>query len=772
MAEEQLHARDKIVQQMSRQGLTEENITQGIVKNISQRQEEINYSNHVEPSAAYDQNQNKDYYLQTEKQSESNGVFSQRQEKKPEKLPDSQDTFQDAAGEAMETEAEDDIPSPAEEFVSLINRITTDKEDTGIENEVAESAEKLLDKKKRKQTSEIKQRREHIKKRLLYENHENGYDDEEEEGKKEENKEDQSEKGQKEDTNTEKKHIAKKRLKEDKTSKLNFDEGEEKEEEKNSKKKTIRRLVFEEEEREEEEKEEQGDKQKYSISNISGKRKPGSQEKGQSHGRLQFEEDEEEFTFKDSIPDKLRHGVLRKVKGEAEREEEEKLDFGAGIACQYLRETERLAGIVSRGRQLERLQYQKMQAELERQQTGRSEKLKEGSRYFKEAEKENVKKAYQKKYHQQKAIETTQRAIRNSQNAAKAKKAVQIVAAAAKTSVIAVIAVVILILALIFGAGYILFNLFHMGEAGIGAIYSGLYQSTYSDISDCESYFRELETDLEEKIANIEEEYPDCYEYVYDLGNIGHKAVDLISYLSVKYTDFTLEMCQDELHALFAEMYTLTIEIKEEPRERQKTDEDGNGIYDEDGDPVMETFTAKICYITLKVKPWEQMMEERLTEEEKSRYKVYVASQGAQQIYGNPLTEDWKDKISSRFGYRIHPITKEKTFHSGLDIAVPVGTPLYSCTEGTVTISQYSETAGNYIVVLMDSGYSVKYMHLDSLGVQPGEKVTKGMLIGATGNTGRSTGPHLHLEVRTPDNKAIDPTFIIANGAIPEEGEQ
>lgn len=85
--------------------------------------------------------------------------------------------------------------------------------------------------------------------------------------------------------------------------------------------------------------------------------------------------------------------------------------------------------------------------------------------------------------------------------------------------------------------------------------------------------------------------------------------------------------------------------------------------------------------------------------------------------------------------------------------------------------ARYSDTAGNFIEVLTDSGYMVRYLHLDSIGVSAGDTVEKGALIGATGNTGRSTGPHLHLEVRTPEGKAIDPTFIVANGEGREEEE-
>ncbi len=480
-----------------------------------------------------------------------------------------------------------------------------------------------------------------------------------------------------------------------------------------------------------------------------------------------------------------------------EEGQEEELDPGAGDAYRTGRGTLRGAIYFSRKTRLKQLREE---TETWEEETGRlmehgksrqgkavqdkpgraglsdrtaaTARLKNGSRYRKEQETvQNLKKAYQRKINQQKSMEIAQNARKGSEFVKVAKAAAIKAAAALKGSILILLFFSILFFLLLFLAGYLLSNLVHMG--GAGAIYGGLYQSTYSDISDCEGYYRELETDLEEKIANIEdeEEYADCYEFVYDLGHIGHRAVDLASYLATKYTDFTLELCRDELDALFEEMYTLEVETAEEPREREKKDADGNIIYGADGNPVKETFTAEICYVTLTVKPWDEIMEGRLTQEETSRYKVYLLSQGGQQVYGNPLLEDWKEKISSPFGYRIHPITKEKTLHAGVDIAVPVGTPLFSSTGGTVVTARYSDTAGNFIEVLTDSGYMVRYLHLDSIGVSAGDTVEKGALIGATGNTGRSTGPHLHLEVRTPEGKAIDPTFIVANGEGREEEE-
>lgn len=103
--------------------------------------------------------------------------------------------------------------------------------------------------------------------------------------------------------------------------------------------------------------------------------------------------------------------------------------------------------------------------------------------------------------------------------------------------------------------------------------------------------------------------------------------------------------------------------------------------------------------------------------------------------------------ITSGFGYRVHPILKTKKFHRGLDIRVGKGTPLKASFTGTVT---YASTKGGYgklIELERSDGVRVRYAHLDKISVEKGNTVTEGEVIGETGNTGLSTGPHLHFEI-------------------------
>ena len=108
-------------------------------------------------------------------------------------------------------------------------------------------------------------------------------------------------------------------------------------------------------------------------------------------------------------------------------------------------------------------------------------------------------------------------------------------------------------------------------------------------------------------------------------------------------------------------------------------------------------------------------------------------------------TNGW---ISSNFGYRVSPFTGRREFHKGLDIATREGTPIIAPADGTVTYSGKKWLIGNMITI--DHGYGVitRYGHLNTLLKNKGEKVKRGEVIAKVGNTGRSTGPHLHYEVR------------------------
>ncbi len=105
-------------------------------------------------------------------------------------------------------------------------------------------------------------------------------------------------------------------------------------------------------------------------------------------------------------------------------------------------------------------------------------------------------------------------------------------------------------------------------------------------------------------------------------------------------------------------------------------------------------------------------------------------------------------RISDDYGYRTHPITGKKQFHTGVDMAAPGGSPILAAYGGDVIQAAYNATMGNYIMIDHGDGLYTIYMHAQKLLVKPGDVVSRGQKIATVGTTGRSTGNHLHFSVR------------------------
>ncbi len=117
-------------------------------------------------------------------------------------------------------------------------------------------------------------------------------------------------------------------------------------------------------------------------------------------------------------------------------------------------------------------------------------------------------------------------------------------------------------------------------------------------------------------------------------------------------------------------------------------------------------------------------------------------------------------RISSKFGYRIHPVTKKRDFHSGLDLPAKYGTPIYAPADGVVEYAKKKGAYGNFLLIAHNYGFKTAYGHLSRYAVKYGDYVQKGDVVGYIGSTGRSTGPHLHFEIRYL-NKWLDPAVFI-----------
>ncbi|MFD1175118.1 peptidoglycan DD-metalloendopeptidase family protein [Paenibacillus puldeungensis] len=124
------------------------------------------------------------------------------------------------------------------------------------------------------------------------------------------------------------------------------------------------------------------------------------------------------------------------------------------------------------------------------------------------------------------------------------------------------------------------------------------------------------------------------------------------------------------------------------------------------------------------------------------------AKQTEYSLSGTP--SEWptlSTRLTSNFGYRTDPFTGRAAFHAGIDIAGKVGDPIYAAGAGKVITTARDGSHGKYIVVEHPGGLQSWYLHLHDIGVSEGDTIIKGQKIGSLGNTGRSTGPHLHFEI-------------------------
>lgn len=123
--------------------------------------------------------------------------------------------------------------------------------------------------------------------------------------------------------------------------------------------------------------------------------------------------------------------------------------------------------------------------------------------------------------------------------------------------------------------------------------------------------------------------------------------------------------------------------------------------------------------------------------------------------YKKPLRNSYY--ISSPYGWRVSPFDSSKrSYHNGIDLACPKGTPIYATNAGTVITAGYSNVYGNYVIIKHTSGYKTLYGHMTVIDVRNGQYVDQGTIIGKVGSTGQSTGPHLHFTIYK-NEKAINP---------------
>jgi murein DD-endopeptidase MepM/ murein hydrolase activator NlpD len=124
-----------------------------------------------------------------------------------------------------------------------------------------------------------------------------------------------------------------------------------------------------------------------------------------------------------------------------------------------------------------------------------------------------------------------------------------------------------------------------------------------------------------------------------------------------------------------------------------------------------------------------------------------------------PIAGDFA--VTSGFGFRVDPMTRLPSMHEGIDFVAPVGTPILSTAPGVVLRAEHAAAYGNVVDIEHADGFVTRYAHLQAIHVQAGQVIAPQQTVGTLGNTGRSTGPHLHYEVIF-NGRALHPVKALA----------
>lgn len=293
----------------------------------------------------------------------------------------------------------------------------------------------------------------------------------------------------------------------------------------------------------------------------------------------------------------------------------------------------------------------------------------------------------------------------------------------------------------------------------LSSVAGSTYTAADKDIVDAESYYTQLEMDLQLQIDNVETDRPGYDEYRYYVDEIGHDPLALMAYLSACYEDFQFSDIQAILHEIFNEQYALSFDEETETRTRTEY------FYDENN--VLQSreveYTYRILNTRLTSRPFDEVLALRLDAEQKERYDLFMESLGNRQYGNSPFAFPWVANISCPFGWRVHPITGAQDFHKAVDIAVPGGTPILAVQGGTVVTATFHASYGNYVVIENEQGLRSLYAHSSALLVHQGQTVEVGQPIALVGSTGDSTGNHLHLELYL-NGELLNPIYFVDTG--------
>ena len=222
---------------------------------------------------------------------------------------------------------------------------------------------------------------------------------------------------------------------------------------------------------------------------------------------------------------------------------------------------------------------------------------------------------------------------------------------------------IVILLLLVFFLITSLFSSFsNIGTGGLGSLAASTYLADDADINNAELIYTEWETDLQMQINRVESDRPGYDEYRYNIGPIEHDPYVLMGYLTSAYQDFTYAQIESVLRELFNGQYSLSFTEETEIRYRTETHVDP-----ETGEETEEEvpYEWHILNVTLTSTPLENLVVSRMDADQKEICEILLQTKGNRQYVKNVFGTNWLPYVTSYYGYRVHPISGEKNYHTG-----------------------------------------------------------------------------------------------------------
>lgn len=200
------------------------------------------------------------------------------------------------------------------------------------------------------------------------------------------------------------------------------------------------------------------------------------------------------------------------------------------------------------------------------------------------------------------------------------------------------------------------------------------------------------------------------------------------------------------------------------------------GVGGTDQYPENDRFTPSTGRLLTQTSMSLDQLERQLSVQTDSyRELTRLADQHSDALSQMPAIFPVDGRITSGFGRRFHPVLKVQRMHYGLDFHAPVGTPVYATGDGIIEQTGRGSGLGRYVKIEHgETGYVTVFGHLSEVRreIRRGRRVTRGELIGYSGNTGLSNAPHLHYEVRDAEGRSLNPVYFVAPSMTPSEYER